>query len=402
MRPSDALAPATIEAGPTLVAIGLLATTMASALFPVVALGVLARPILDDLVISRTQLGLAVTMASATSAVAAIALGRMTDRQGGRNALLTVLLLGSVSAAGIAIGPSYATLLLSSAIAGLAMSSANPATNRLVAEMVPKHQWGTVTGIKQAGEAMTIVLCGALLPVTALLVGWRGAFWLGAAIPVGAIVLALATFRNRGPRSAAVRVATAARLDRNIVWLAGYAAFVGLAGGSIATYLPLYAQEALHMGAEAAGLVVAAMGTVAVVGRIVWGYRARRALDLRGRFRIVALLSLGSGLVLWAASFVHPALVWVGAAGWGVSLLSVGAIGNLAVMAYSVVENTGRASGVMLTGFGIGLMVGPPIFGWTVDVTGRYDVGFGLLTLELIGLTVVAFAWARQSQRRAA
>jgi predicted MFS family arabinose efflux permease len=393
------MSPAGLEAGPTVIAIGLLASTMASALFPIVALGVLARPILDELTINRTQLGLAVTVASTTSAVAAIALGRLTDRQGGRTALLTVLLLGSVSAAGIAMGPSYVTLLVSSAIAGLAMSSANPATNRLVAELVPQHRRGTVTGIKQAGEAMTIVLCGALLPFVAVLVGWRGAFWLGAAFSLAAIALTLATFHHRAATAGTNRATAGAGLDRNIVWLAVYSMFVGLAGGSVATYLPLYAQEALHMRAEAAGLVVAAMGTVAVVGRIVWGHHARVALDLRGRFLAVAVLSLGSALALWAASLVHPALVWVGAAGWGISLLSVGAIGNLAVLAYSVVENTGRASGVMLTGFGIGLMVGPPVFGWTVDATGRYDVGFGLLTLELIGLTVVGLAWVRLRQR---
>jgi len=401
MRRSEALQPVTLEAGPTLVAIGLLATTMATALFPIVALGVLARPILDELAINRTQLGIAITVSSATSAVAALALGRMTDRQGGRSALITVLALGGVSAAGIAIGPSYPTLLVSAAFAGLAMGSANPATNRLVAELVPPRRQGTVTGVKQAGEAMAIVLCGALLPLVAVAVGWRGAFWLGVIVPVAAIIVALTTFHARTRPPGGAHESKIAGLDRNIVWLAGYSMFVGLAGGSVATYLPLYAQESLHMAPESAGLVIAAMGVVAVVGRIVWGHRARHALDLRGRFLVVAVVSLASGVAFWAASLVHPALVWIGAAGWGVSLLSVGAIGNLAVIAYSAVENTGRASGVMLTGFGIGLMVGPPIFGWTVDVTGRYDVGFGLLTLELIGLTAVGLAWVRRTQRAA-
>jgi predicted MFS family arabinose efflux permease len=389
----DRPVPLTTREVPT---VGLLAAAMAAAIFPIVGIGVLASFIIEELGISRTQLGLSITVASAVSALAAIALGRFTDRQDGRTPLITVFALSALAMFGIAIAPTYGLLLAAAAVAGLAMGSANPATNRLVVETVPRARWGTVTGIKQAGEALPIMIGGLILPATAIAISWRFAFGAIALILVAAIGLTLLVI-PAGRRQGSMRPSrVAARLDRNILWLTGYSFVLGLAAAGIATYLPLYAQEALGMGAPSAGLVVATMGIVAVVGRVVWGHSARRVSDLRGRLRWIALLAIGATAFMWSASHVDPDLIWVGAVLWGASILSVGALGNLAVMHYSIAADTGGASGVMTTGFGVGLMIGAPIFGLSVDLTGAYDVGFLLLLVELVSLTLVSTAWGRQ------
>lgn len=380
-----------------LLPIPLLVAAMAVSLLPIVGIGILAGFILEDLAISRTQLGLAVTAASATLTVTALGLGRFLDRLGSRDALATVFLLSALAVIGIAVAPVFAVLMVASAIAGLAMGSANPATNRLVVETVARGRWGTVTGIKQSGEAITIVLCGAFLPAAALAAGWRWAFGLSALVPLVVIPIVVATIPNRRrPEAAAIGSFPARPVDRNIYWLAAYSLFVGLILGSIATYLPLYTQETLGMSPASAGMVIAAMGVVAIVGRITWGYFARGVDDLRSRLRTIAALSIGGIALIWSASLIHSDLVWVGAVLWGLSILSVGALGNLAVMVHSEAGNTGRASGVMLTGFGVGLMVGAPLFGWTVDTTGEYHVGFALLLIESIALTVITLLWERR------
>jgi predicted MFS family arabinose efflux permease len=377
--------------------IGLLAAAMAAAIFPIIAIGVLSSFIIEDLGISRTQLGLSITVASAMSALAAMALGRFTDRQGGRAALITVFALSGLAMLGIAIAPSYAIMLGAAAVAGLAMGSANPATNRLVVETVPRTRWGTVTGIKQAGEALPIVLGGLILPAAAIAISWRFAFGAVALVPAAAIALtSVAIPAGRAPRPKEQPSTPAPTLDRNIMWLTVYSFVVGLAAASVATYLPLYAQEALGMTAATAGLVVAAMGVIAVVGRVAWGHAARDAADLRGRLRWIALLAIVAISLMWVSSHIAEGLIWIGALVWGASILSVGALGNLAVMHYSLAGNTGRASGVMITGFGVGLMIGAPVFGLSVDLTGAYDVGFALLLVELVTLAIVSTAWRRE------
>jgi predicted MFS family arabinose efflux permease len=389
----DGSTPLTTREVPT---VTLLAAAMAAAIFPIVGIGVLASFIIHELGISRTQLGISITVASAMSALAAIALGRFLDRQGGRAALSAVFSLSALAMFGIAVAPGYGLLLVAAAVAGLAMGSANPATNRIIVETVPRPRWGTVTGIKQAGEALPIVVGGLILPAAAIAISWRFAFGAIAFILVAAIgftVLVIpAGRRHEWTRPARV----APRLDPNILWLTAYSFVLGLAAAAIATYLPLYAQEALGMSAASAGIVVAAMGTIAVVSRVLWGYSARRVNDLRGRLRWIALLAIGATAFMWAASHAEPGLIWLGAVLWGASILSVGALGNLAVMHYSIAGDTGRASGVMLTGFGVGLMIGAPMFGLSVDLTGAYDVGFILLIVELVALTIVSTAWRRQ------
>jgi MFS family permease len=52
----------------------------------------------------------------------------------------------------------------------------------------------------------------------------------------------------------------------------------------------------------------------------------------------------------------------------------------LAVMAESDDSNTGRASGLAVFGFGIGLTITPPVFGWLVDLGLGYGTGFALVT----------------------
>jgi len=378
--------------------VGLLIAAMSTALFPVIGIGVLARFILDELSISRAELGLAITAASATSALGAIALGRLVDRLSGKRAMVIVFAVGGLAMAGIAVAPDLPMLLVAGGIAGLAMGIANPATNRLVVETIPRVHRGTVTGIKQAGEALTIVLCGLAFPAAALVIGWRPTFASVGIVAVIAIGLALLTLPDAAPVPPSRTRGTRPRLNRNIYWLTAYSLVVGLSAGSIATYLPLYAQEALGMGQGSAGLLMAGMGAVAVVGRVTWGHFATWSTDLRSRLRFIAFVGVAAVLLIWSASVIQRDLVWLGALAWGVSLLSVGALGHLAIMAYSDSETTGRASGVMLTGFGVGLMIGPPVFGWTIDTTHAYHVGFGLVTAELVALAAIATAWARRRQ----
>jgi predicted MFS family arabinose efflux permease len=307
---------------------------------------------------------------------------------------------------GIATAPTYGVVLIASVAAGLAMGSSNPATNGLIVETVPRSSWGTVTGIKQAGEALPIVLGGLILPGIAIAAGWRVAVGATALLPAAAICLTMLWIpaARRRRTSEVPRSRAAPALDPNILWLTAYSFIVGLAATAIATYLPLYTVESLGMSAAAAGVVFAAMGIVAIVGRVIWGHAARGVSDVRSRLRWIAVAAILGVLVLWSASHLAPELIWFGAILWGMSILSVGALGNLAVMHYSIAGDTGRASGVMLTGFGIGLMIGAPLFGLSVDATGAYDVGFGLLLAELVALLLVSAAWGRQpaSEVRAA
>ena len=104
---------------------------------------------------------------------------------------------------------------------------------------------------------------------------------------------------------------------------------------------------------------------------------------------VLAALAMVAAALLWAGSAFGVGFLWAGAVGWGVSQLSFGAVSTLAVMTYAARHAVGKATGVVLVGFSVGLMLGPALFGWLIDLTNGYSVGFGAVVLVLGSATLV-------------
>jgi MFS family permease len=55
-------------------------------------------------------------------------------------------------------------------------------------------------------------------------------------------------------------------------------------------------------------------------------------------------------------------------------------------------EYSGSASGFMNFGFGMAGIISPVVFGWAIDVTGRWDVPFiGSLAMLLLGAVLALY-----------
>lgn len=382
--------------------VAVLALAMAVAVFPSLSLGVLAAFLFDDLGITRTQLGIAVASVSALAAATSIWLGGMADRRGGRPALLAVFVLATLAIVGYAAAPTYLALLGATIFGGLCQGASNPASNRLVMENFPPRRRGVITGIKQAGEMVALVLCGALLPVGALALGWRGALALAAFVPGIAIFLVfVAVPARRGPEDSVTVLPPAEPISSRLRWLAGHALLMGLSGGAISAYLPLYAHESVGLSVVAAGQVVAVIGVVAIAGRVLWGHFAGRSESPIDPLIAISVLAAGGAIAIGAATRFGPPMLLAGAVVWGASQLSYGSVSMLATMNASTHQNAGRASGVVLVGFSLGLMLGPPLFGGSVDLTGSYGPGFVGVVADLASAAILALLWRRRDGRLA-
>lgn len=365
-----------------------LAASMAVAILPVISIGVLAPILIDDLGITRADLGLLVSLASGTSALASPAAGGVVDRIGDRTGLLLVFGVGAVSLAMMAAAPAYAAMAAALGVAGLSHAGANPATNRVISGRVPLGQRGVITGIKQSGETVAIVLAASLLPATAVWLGWRAAL---AVLACGALVTLLAAGVSiHGSRRPVDAAASGARsgIRPSIYWLGAYSLAMGAASGAVTTYLPLYAHDIGGMSVAAAGAVMVLAGVVGTGGRIAATRWTETRLGAPVALLGLAAIGVASGLVLIAADPLGASGYWLGAILWGASGLTFGSVGMLAVMAESDDSNTGRASGLTVFGFGIGLTATPPVFGWLVDLGYGYGTGFALVT----GFYVLAVA----------
>jgi ACS family tartrate transporter-like MFS transporter len=138
------------------------------------------------------------------------------------------------------------------------------------------------------------------------------------------------------------------------------------------------------------------MGLVAIPGRILWGSYVDRSSTHVGSLMLLSGLGVIAALVLWGSSSFGPVWLWLGAIAWALSQLSFGAVSTLAVMSFVARERAGQATGVLLVGFSVGLMLGPILFGLAVDATNSYDTGFAAVIGVLVTATITTALWQRQ------
>jgi predicted MFS family arabinose efflux permease len=355
---------------------GLLAVTMASSTFAFTTFSVLSGPLLDTFRISRWQLGALVTATAVLGAVLSPPMGRVADRIGGRNAMLATLLLSGAALAAIAVSPVYLLVVCAALAAGSAQSMANPATNKLISMHGTDGGRGMLTGIKQSGVQVGTFLGGSLLPLGARTIGWRPTLLLAAVVPV----VGLAISHRIVPRGVADdspdegQVAGSLVRSPFLLQLAVYGFLLGAGWSAVFTYLPDYGQNALGWSGTVAGLLVSAAGLCGIAGRIGWSWYAEHRSDAPRTLALLAMISIVAvGVILLSSR--QPALLWLGAAALGGSSGSWNSVGMFAIIDRLPERAAGAASGIVMFGFLVGLGVGAPAFGWSVDVTGAYVVG---------------------------
>jgi predicted MFS family arabinose efflux permease len=376
----------------------LLAAAMAAGTVIVQVIGVLAPFLIADLGLSRSQLGLLVAASAGMGAVASLPAGRVTDALGGRRVLAGTFGVAAVGLAVLSLARSFPWAIGATLLAGLANAACNPSTNKLLAVHLSLGQRGLITGVKQSGVQVGYFLAGALLPTGALVLGWRPAVGLVAAVV--AVVMAL-TYRLIPPDPPSPLPSDAEagpyRYTPAIRWLAAYGFLMGAGVAGVVSYLPLYAHEALGLSVTAAGGVAAFAGLVGVPARIIWSRQSERVGHFSSPLLLIALLSVVATLAIWGAGG-RVLLLWAGALAAGVSLLAWNAVGMLAVVAEAHTRHTGRASGLVLFGFLAGFMVSPVVFGLSVDLTGSYGPGWAGTALIFVVAAGVARAWRGTSR----
>ncbi len=364
-------------------------------------LGILAPFMRDDLGVSRTQIGILITTTILGSAFISPLMGRVTDSLGGRKGIAVLFVSAGLGLVGLALTSSYWWMLVPVAIAALAQAFGNPVTNKLIATHTSPGRRGIVTGIKQSGVQVGIFVAGLTMPVVAVAWGWRWAIGLVVVVPLVGLLMALALLpsdertvvvNQAGTRSGADRLPTA------IMFLTAYGALMGF-GAAYTFLVPLFAEEALGMSAQAGGAAAGLIGFVSLFARIGWS----RYADAYGRhdftLAVLAVGSVGAVLVFVVAQEGAPWLLWIGAIATGVTSSSWNSVGMLAVIDHAGEEQSGRASGIVMFGFLAGLGVAPTLFGWLVDRTDSYTPMWLISVGALAMAAVLAVWWVRRPRR---
>lgn len=336
----------------------------------------------DRLGITAGQLGSVLTVVFASAAVTAVGLGRAADRLSSRVQLSIIFGGAAVSLVLGAFSTSLAALYVAAAVAGVTQAISNPTTNRIIRTAAPPEKRIGWIGIKQSGVQVSQLFGGLFFPAAALGLGWTGASLVAAAV---AGVLWVVAVRAAPPLPGVREMQAAAeaggrdasRLPASVWYFAAIAFLTGLGMQATNMYLPLFAVEALDLSLVAGGAAAAASGVIGVFSRIWWG---RRMTAGHRPTTLLALIALGSVLgvaVLLTADLAHlPALLWVGAAVHGLTVLGANVVTNAGLMDGVPAGRLGRATGVNSMGMYAGFACGPLVMGVLRDLTGDFRLGF--------------------------
>ncbi len=372
---------------------GLIFAGMGAGTFTIVSLGILASFIIEDLGITRAQLGLVIGADVLIAAALSPYAGRIADRLGGRRSLIILFVVAAGAWLVYSAASFYGLMFAGAVLGGAADASGNPATNRMIVERLPPGQRGVVTGIKQSGVQAGTFIGGLTLPSLAVALGWRATYVVVAALPVALAVTTALLVAPAGaePISSGKRRNHGA-LPSTIWWLAGYGALFGFAGAAT-LLVPLYVEEGLGQDARIGGLVAGAIGFVAIGARIWWARLSERIDRFVEPLWAMTPLGVAGAFAFLLAGDLGLWLVWPAAALLGVSTSSWNGVAMLAAMSEAGAASTGRASGVIVGGFLFGLGVGSPIYGALVDATGSYAPMWWTSGLAAMATAALVAVW---------
>jgi MFS family permease len=352
----------------------------------------------DELGVGFVELGLAITLFSLTTGLTQAPVGFLVDRIGGRRVLTAGLALSGVAYASFAFFGSYAWLLIASVIGGLANSVYHPADYAILggrigaARMGRAFSWHTFAGYAGGAVAPATVLAlaalggvGAAVGFAALL-GFAGAVYVWLACP--ADVIAAKPKAAEGPKPRLMNPA--------IVGLIGFFILIALSisGTNAFAVAALVTAHDLSLSFASAALTAYLVGSAS--GVLIGG-------GLADRFPRHGLVA-GLGFAGAAASTAMVALLPLPGLAV-VALLGLSGVlsglcmpsRDMMVRAAAPPGQAGAAFGIVSTGFNIGGIFGPLMFGWLMD-SGHADRVF-LLGAAFMAITA-AVALYQEARRR--
>ncbi len=381
-------------AAPWVRGLGVLVLAHALGVMTFAAIITMAPVIRQDLALSATQFGLLASAYAATQGIFGLPVGSVIDRIGVRRALLTANLLAGAGAVLLSSAGGFVAALLAIGVTGLAYSFVNPATSKGVFLWFPASRRGTAMGIKQAGVPLGGLL-GAGLGALATSIEWRALLYF--IVGSAALGAAACLWLPRGSADPAARVRfdmwsdiRAVLRDRNLNAFNLGVGFYQAGQFNFLAYITLFMREAVQASQPLAAACLGVAQATSAVGRLGWGAVSDFLFHSRRR-PVLVLMGCAGMAALIMMSFVAPG--WIAPAVMLTAVLGLTLPGYVALVQTIVVEAAEPRLAATAVGYNriyasAGAIVGPPLFGATVDFTGAYAAGW-LMTAAIMFAAII-------------
>lgn len=355
-----------------------------------------------DLNLRHVHIGLMTSAFYLGALILSVPLGWFVDRFGVLWALVGSQLVVGIFILAVSCVHSFGMILFFLVFGGIGYSGINPSSGKAIMCWFPWKGRATAMSIKQTGIPLGGALAAATLPALAQALSWRTAFVATGVVTVASGILTF--FLYKEPRGDGSRREPATFLykdwrrmleifrNRDLILLnVLVVAYIALQM-VLMTYLLLFFRDVLGRSVLVAGVYLSVAHVGGVVGRLTWGLLSDYALA--GRRRPVLMLNGGvSALLCFACAFLSPGhpswllflFVFVfgfSAIGWnGLYLTYIGELSGK--------EQAGAAMGASLTIIYVGVLIGPPLFGFSIDRTGSYAVSWMIAAAVMAVATVL-------------
>jgi FSR family fosmidomycin resistance protein-like MFS transporter len=357
--------------------------------------------------IGFVELGLALTVSSVVGVAAQLPVGYLVDRVGSRRMLVLALLLAGLAFLGFGLAPSYRSMLLAMVFIGLANSVFHPADYSLLSAKVAPVRLGRAFSI----HTFSGFLGNAVAPVTMIALAAGLGLNIALMAPgILALVVAIPLVLARGIDNDVVPVHSphtapegrgggmTAILTPTILGLTGFFALMSLSGSGISNFSVVALTSAFGTSLSVANLALTAYLSAQALGVLAGGFIA----DLTRRHAEVAAVGYAFNacivLAIGTAGFDAVPLI-LAMSGAGLLGGMIMPSRDMLVRAAAPAGAMGRTFGIVTSGFGIGGMIGPLMFGFAMD-QGAPQWVFGISVMLMIAVAVVALVSDRRSAAR--
>ena len=363
----------------------------------IIALAPLLPFVRDEYQVTYTQIGLAFAAFNIVTAVFQTPAGFLVDRLGARVLLILGLAIGASSFVLVGLIDSFWIMVALFAIAGIGNTVYHPADYALLSQHVPSDRIGQAFSVHTFAGMLGSAVAPASLLMMQSVWGWRGAF-VGAGILGFAVAFFLLLLRDgsiaiakAGTRAASNSSDAGWRLLLSAPILLNLAFFIllammssGLYNYSVVALGALYGTPVTTANAALTGNLLLSAAGVLVGGLLVTRTK---------RHGLLATL----GLSAMALSVVLVALVDLSSLALIVAMSLAGLFSGVIMPSRDMIVREvtppgsfGKVFGFVTTGFNIGGIVSPLIFGAVMDHGSPRMVFLLVAAFSLLGIVTVA------------
>src|SRR5712671_1530941 len=358
----------------------------------------------EQLGVGYIELGFALTVFAVTSGLTQAPIGYLADHIGARKVLLMGLTLGGFALIMLGLHLSYPFLIASAVLLGLANSVYHPADYAILSAHMDEVRTGRAFSIHTfagfLGGAVAPAIVAALVATT----GGHGALMVAGS--VGPLVALLLVVVGIPDASAADRKVDGVRAPKQsiitpaIIVLTIFFTLLSLSNAGIGNFGVVALMSGYGASFSSANIALTAFLGASAMGVLAGGFLADRT---RRHGQVAAVcFAINAAIVFFIATVDLPSLLLTAAMG------TAGFLGGvIAPSRDMLVRNAappgaaGRAFGIVSTGFNLGGIVSPLLFGWIMDQNLPHWV-FGASVVFMILTVLLSLATERSPQARAA